>query len=147
MTYPSCVLSQFYEDVMIHGHPSAVDDSGLEAGNHLAKVGKRNLFWGGTSEPGAIYEMQRSTGKHDAAGELIMMTVISRANVSLEQQHLQNTFLRQLFAMKRDVQERSIAVRMQARIKGEQYAAQCDVVAASLVRLEAAVSAVLDNSL
>ena len=39
---------QFYEDVMMHGHPESYDDAILEAGNRRAKNGKRILFWGGT---------------------------------------------------------------------------------------------------
>ena len=90
---------------MTHGHPEYVDDAILESGNRNAKIGKRNLFWGGTSEEGAVYTMQRNTNKRGADGELITKTVTSCANASVEQQHLENTFLRQLFQMRRDVKK------------------------------------------
>ena len=35
---------------MTHGHPHSYDDAILESGNHMAKSGKRILFWGGTVE-------------------------------------------------------------------------------------------------
>ena len=52
---------------MTNGHPEAVDDAILESGNARAKRGKRNIFWGGTSEEGAVYTMDRSRRKRDQA--------------------------------------------------------------------------------
>ena len=125
---------------MLHGHPSSYDDAILESGNHVAKVGQRNIFWGGSSEAGATYVMERATGKRDAQGEEIMKPVKSPANASVEVQHLENTFLRQLFAMRRGVREKSASVRATERVKAERYGAQCEAVSEALAKLESAVS-------
>ena len=125
---------------MTNGHPEAVDDAILESGNARAKRGKRNIFWGGTSEEGAVYTMDRSRRKRDAngkviEGELVKMTVVSPANASVEQLHIENTFLRQLFNMRREVRK-SAKVLETERVKSERYGAQCEAVAAALEQLD-----------
>ena len=55
-------------------------------------------------------------------------------------QHLENTFLRQLFAMKRGVRERSVAILETERVKRERYDEQCKQVAEALGKLDVAVS-------
>ena len=137
-------FANFYEDVMVNGHPSTHDDAILESGNRNAKVGRRNLFWGGSDELGATYEMERSTGKRNEAGELIMKRVTSKANAGIERQHLENTLLRQLFELKRGVKENSAAVAQALRVKAERFGNQCEGVEKALERLEKAVSECVD---
>lgn len=128
---------------MTHGHPESYDDAILESGNHNAKMGKRILFWGGTSEVDEKgnkikYAQQRSTGKRDGQGNLIMKTVMHTANDSIEQQHLENTLLRQTFAMAREAGKSEAQLATEA-VKSEQYAKQCETVTASLDKMAAAL--------
>lgn len=143
---------QFYEDVMVHGHPESYDDAILESGNHNAKVGKRILFWGGTNEldpTGALdangnvkriqYAQQRSTGKRDNSGALIMKTVMHTANPSVEVAHLENTYLHQTLAQAR-TKAKTAAELQTELLKHEAYGKQCDSVQASLEKLDAALA-------
>jgi hypothetical protein len=95
-------------------------------------------------ELGATYEMERSTGKRNEAGELIMKRVTSKANAGIERQHLENTLLRQLFELKRGVKENSAAVAQALRVKAERFGNQCEGVEKALERLEKAVSECVD---
>ena len=86
-----------------------------------------------------MYEQQRSTGKRDGDGELIMKTMQHPAPVSVEVQHLENTYLKQNFAMARD-KEVSAAAAHSVKLKHEAYATQCDAVNKTLSRIDAVVS-------
>ena len=131
---------QFYEDVMTHGHPESYDDAILEAGNRRAKNGKKILFWGGTDEAGAKYEQERSTGKRDAEGNMIMKTVVKSANASIVVAGMENIFLAQQFEMRRGAGEKSQAEKQTEAVKSERFRAQCEGVVTSLGRLDAALS-------
>lgn len=136
-------FAHFYEDVMIHGHPDTYDDALLESGNHVAKVGKQLLFWGGTNETGATYEQTRSSGKRDSAGDIITKTVIKPANKGIEAQHLTNTLLTQELAMERGTKKDSVAVQETKRAKSEGFNAGCE--ATSTLLAQFADVAVGDN--
>ena len=111
---------------MLHGHPETYDDSGLESGNAKAKAKKKNLFWGGTDEEGATYTYQRSTGKRDEHGELIMKEVTRPANPSIERKLLEETWLDQNFQAARGWTERSAVEAETRRLVSVQFAKQCE---------------------
>ena len=127
---------------MLHGHPETYDDSILEAGNRRAKVGKRNLFWGGTNEPGAMFVAKRTKRVKLADGctELQTVEVPRRAPIGIEAQHVENTYIVQTLAMARGQQERSALQEETKRLKSEAYARQCDDNMEGLEKVEAAVS-------
>ena len=127
-------FAHFYEDVMVHGHPETYDDALLESGNHVAKVGKRLLFWGGTNETDATYEQTRSTGKRDAQGNLITKTVTKRANTGIEAQHIRNTFCKQTLEMARGSKVDSEAVLETKRAKSEGFNAGCEATSSMLAQ-------------
>ena len=139
--YVHHAFAHVYDDIMTHGHPDSYDDSILESGNKRAKTKKKNLFFGGTDEIGAVYEQTRSTGKRDANGDLIMKIVKRKANASPAVQLLENTWLQQQFTMRRELEKQSEASKEVARMKSEAFAKACEQTEASLSRIDALVSA------
>ena len=131
---------QFYEDVMMHGHPESYDDAILEAGNRRAKNGKRILFWGGTDEADAVYEQERSTGKVDEEGNPIMKPVKRKANASIVVQQMENIHLAQHFERLRGVGNKSEKELQTEHVKSEKFRTQCEGVAESLGKLDAIMS-------
>lgn len=125
---------------MVHGHPHSFDDAILESGNRNAKRGKSILFWGGTEERDpddpsrrASYVQDRATGKRGSDGEMLFKQVRKQANASVEVQHLKNTLLRQILAMRRSGTDLPTAKRQAtAKLKAEMYAKQCDGTEAAL---------------
>lgn len=132
--------AQFYEDVMMHGHPESYDDAILEAGNRRAKNGKRILFWGGTDEADAVYEQERSTGKVDEDGNPIMKPVKRKANSSIVVQQMENIHLAQHFERLRGVGNKSEKELQTEHVKSEKFRTQCEGVAESLGKLDAIMS-------
>ena len=131
---------QFYEDVMMHGHPESYDDAILEAGNRRAKNGKRILFWGGTDEADAVYEQERSTGKVDEDGNPIMKPVKRKANSSIVVQQMENIHLAQHFERLRGVGNKSEKELQTEHVKSEKFRTQCEGVAESLGKLDSIMS-------
>ena len=134
---------------MTHGHPDSYDDSILESGNHIAKVGKRILFWGGegsgtgSKEDGRCTVVQnRATGKRDSDGNLLTKQVEKRANASVEVQVLENTFLRQQFERKRAC-VRSEVAELTLTLKREGYARASEIVSSAIERLDAGLDSLL----
>ena len=128
---------------MEHGHPETYDDSILESGNANAKKGKRILFWGGTSEPGATYTCTRDTGKRDKDGKMITKLVTYKANGSVEEYILKNTWMKQTLQARRRAGRnptRELASAELEAIKHELFACACENTGDALARIENALS-------
>ena len=67
----------------------------------------------------------RCTGKRDGDGILTTKSVTKKANIGIEAQHLQNTFLREQLALERGAAAESEAVTETKRAKAEVFDAAC----------------------
>ena len=80
------------------------------------------------------YAQQRSTGKRDDAGNMIMRTVQHSANASVDVQVLENTFLRQTFQMARDTKQSERAA-LAEQMKHEGLQTQCETLSVALSKV------------